>query len=168
LIAVCLIGSATAALGADTPFYSSDDHFFHEFWEISTEVERIGQMAQTQSQDAQVIALGEKLVQDYAQAGQLEANLAQGLGVGETYQMSDSVVSKLKDLANLSGVQFDRAAVRELSKCEEAGANQLELEISNSGNLAVRQLAAVLQAALVPDLQQTEQLDADLNGNVSF
>jgi predicted outer membrane protein len=164
-VLACLIGMAGAASGADLAT-SGDKHFFREFSQISLEVERIGQLAQTQSQNAKVKALGQELVQDYAQAGQEAAATSQALRGGETPQMSAKAVREVNKLAGLSGIAFDQAALRELFKCEESGAQQLELKISNSPNLAVRQLAAVLQTGLEPALWQTTQMDASFNGHV--
>jgi predicted outer membrane protein len=166
LIVACVMATASTMYGADMSVNSRDYHFFREFSKISYEAERIGQLAQTQSQDSQVRELGQKLVLDYTQAGQQVATAAQGLGVAPVPQISGNAVREINRLAGLSGVAFDQAAVRKMFKCEESGAQQLELEMSNSGNLTMRQLAALLKTGLEPDLWQTAQLDANYNGHV--
>jgi predicted outer membrane protein len=165
-IAGCLIGTASAVCGADTSLNARDKHFVHEFSNISREVERIGQLAQTQSQDAQVKELGQKLVQDYAQAGRQMATSAKVEGIGETPEIARNALREVNKLAGLSGAEFDQSAMSELFKCEESGAHQLDLETSASGNLALRQLAVLLQASLEPDLWQTAQLNAQFNGHL--
>jgi predicted outer membrane protein len=165
-IAACVIATAGTVCAADTSVNSRDNHFIREFSRLSFEIERIGQLAQTQSQDAQIRELGQKLLQDYKQAGQQVATVEQSSGVGQASQTSASTVREINKLAGLSGVAFDQAAIRKLFKREESGAQQLELEMSNSGNLTLRQLAALLKTDLEPDLWQTAQLDADYNGHV--
>ena len=162
-IAACLIGTASALCGADVSVYSRDKHFVHKFSMISLEVERIGQLAQTQSQDPQVKELGQKIVQAYTQAGQQVAACAQTAAVGEIPQIRGSDARKIKELADLSGEAFDRAALHELFLREEAGVHQLDLETRNSENVALRQLAALLQSDMEPVVWQTAQLSAQFN-----
>jgi predicted outer membrane protein len=162
----CLIGTASAVGGADTSLNFRDKHFVREFSNITREVERIGQLAQTQSQATQVKELGQKLVQDYAQAGRRVATSAKAVGIGETLEIPDSVLREVNKLAGLSGAEFNQAAMSELFKCEESGAHQLDLESSASENPALRQLAVLLQASLEPDLWQTAQLNAQFNGHL--
>jgi len=162
----CLIGIAGNLCGADTSVNSRDKHFVHEFSNISIEVERIGQLAQTQSRDTQVKELGQKLVQDYTLAGRQLAGTAQDVGIAETPQLGRSALREVNKLEGLSGAEFDQAALRELYKCEESGAHQLDLEIGASGNPELHQLAVLLQANLEPDVWQTAQLSAQFNGHI--
>src|SRR5580698_6562635 len=102
LIAACLIWTASAACGADTSVKSGDKHFVRTFSKISMEIERIGQLAQTQSQDSQVKELGQKLVQTYAQAGQQLAASARVVGIKEELQMNGSAAREVNKLAGFS------------------------------------------------------------------
>jgi len=164
-IATYLIGTASMVCGADLSLNSRDQHFVRDFSNVSLEAQHIGQLAQRQSQDTQVKELGQKLLRDYAQAGQLMASTAQSAGAGETSQMSGTAVREINRLAGLSGAAFDQAAVRELFRCQESGVRQLDLEAGNGGNLALRQLAELLRTATEPDVWQTAQLSAQLNGH---
>jgi predicted outer membrane protein len=164
LIAACVIGTASAACGADTAVKSRDKHFLRQFSTISLEVQRIAELAQTNSQDAEVKELGQKLVQAYTQAGQQVAASAQTAGVQETPRIRRSAARKAKKLANLSGVAFNRAALRELFKCVESGVHQLDLETRNSENAALRQTAALLEADMEPVVWRTAELSAQFNG----
>jgi uncharacterized protein (DUF305 family) len=142
-----------------------DKHFVSEFSNIRLELERIGQMAQRQSQDSQVKELGQKIVQDYGQAGERVAASARGAGAGETSKISGSAARAVNKLANLSGAAFDQAALRELFKCQESGVRQISLEIDKGGDPALRRLAALLQEDMEPDLWETTQMSAQLNGH---
>jgi len=164
LIAVCLIGTASAACGADTSVKSRDKHFVRNFSNISLEIESIAQLAQTQSRDTQVKELGQKLVQAYTQAGRQVAASAQTAGIAQKHRISGSAARELNKLADLSGVAFNQAALRELYLCVESGVHQLDLETRNSGNVALRQTAAQLQADMEPVVWQTAQLSAQFNG----
>jgi predicted outer membrane protein len=164
VVAACLIGSAGAAYGAEMSVHLRDKHFVRKFSKISLEVERIGQLAQTQSQDTQVKELGQKLVQTYAQADQQVAASVQAAGVGKTPHMSGGAAREVNKLAELSGVAFNQAALRELHKCVESGVHELDLETRNSQNAALRQMAALLQADMEPVVWRTAELSAQFNG----
>jgi predicted outer membrane protein len=153
------------AITAAVAFSYRDKKFVSEFSNISLELERIGQLAQTRSQDTQVKELGKKLVQDYTSIRQQVATSAQAAGVGRTLQFGGSAAREINKLANLSGETFDQTALHELFKCEESGARQLDLEVANGGNLALRQLAGLLQVSTEPDLWQTVLLSAQFNGH---
>jgi hypothetical protein len=165
LIAACLILTASAACGAGTAVKSGDKHFVRQFSTISLEVQRLAQLAQTNSQDAEVKELGQKLVQAYTQAGQQVAASAQAAGVRETPRIRRSAARKVKKLANLSGAAFNQAALRELFICVESGVHQLDLETRNSENAALRQTAALLQADMEPVVWRTAELSAQFNGH---
>jgi len=156
--------SPTVVFAPEVALNSRDKHFVSEFPVISLELERIGQLAQTQSQDTQVKELGQKLVQTYTQAGQQVAASVQATGAGKTPRMSGSAAREVNKLAELSGVTFNQAALRELHKCEESGVHELDLETRNSQNAALRQMAAVLQANMEPVVWQTAELSAQFNG----
>ena len=164
LIAACVIGSASAGYAADTAVKSSDKHFVRQFSTISLEVQRIAELAQTNSQDADVKELGQKLVQAYTQAGQQVAASSHTVGVQDTPRVRRSAVRKANKLANLSGAAFNRAALRELFKCVESGVHQLDLETRNSENVALRQTAALLEADMEPVVWRTAELSAQFNG----
>ena len=144
---------------------SHDKHFVSEFSSISLEVERIAQLAQTQSQDAQVKELGQKILQDYGQAGEQVAASARATGAGETPKLSGSAARTVNKLADLSGTAFDQAALRELFKCQLSGSRQISLELGKGGNPALRQLAASLQEDIEPVVWQTTLLSGQLNGH---
>jgi len=165
LMAACLIGAAASAGAADPSVNNRDEQFVREFLNRSAEVERIAQLVFTQSQDSQVQGLGQKLLLTYTQAGQQVAATANALGVNVDRRMNGSAARAVAKLAGLSGEAFDHAALRELYKCEEAGVRQMSLELNNgSGNIALRQLAALLQVGTEPNLWQTTQLNAQFNG----
>jgi hypothetical protein len=149
----------------DAALNSQDKHFVSEFSNISLEVERIGQLTQTQSQDAQVKELGQKIVQDYGQAGERVAASARTAGAGETPRLSASAARTVNKLADLSGAAFDQAALRELFKCQLSGARQISRELGKGGNPALRQLAASLQEDMEPVVWQTTLLSGELNGH---
>src|SRR5580698_10356735 len=109
-MAACMIGTACAGFGAGTSTNYRDRHFVRNFSMVSVEAASIGQLAQTHSQDAQVRELGRQLVQAYTQAGQQVANAAPGLDVGS--KSKPRAAHRLNRLAELSGVAFDRAAMR--------------------------------------------------------
>jgi hypothetical protein len=163
LLAACLIWTASAACGADRLMQSRDKHFVLEFSKISMEIERIGQLAQTQSQDTQVKELGQKLVQAYTQAGQQVAASAQITDTREKPPIRGGAARKVKVLAELSGTAFDQAALRELHRCVESGAHQLDLESRKSANAALRQTAARLQSSTEPVVWRTAELSAQFN-----
>jgi Domain of unknown function (DUF4142) len=164
LMAACLIGTASAARGADLSVKSGDKHFVRQFSTVSLEIERIGQLAQTQSQDTQVKELGQKLVQTYTQAGQQVAASAQAAGIKETLRINGSAAREVNKLAGLSGVAFDQAALQELHKCEQSGTHQLDLESRYGSNVALRQTAALLELNMEPVVWRTAELSAQFNG----
>lgn len=163
LLAVFLIGTANAVCAADTSAKSGDRHFVRQFSKISLEIERIGQLTQTHSQDPKIKELGQELVQTYAEAGQQVAASAQDADSGKTLRISGSAARKLKELADLSGVAFNQAALRELHKCVESGVHQLNLESRNGGNAALRQTATLLQSNMEPVVWRTAELSAQFN-----
>ncbi len=162
-MAVCLIGTAGAARGADLSVKFSDRHFVRQFSTVSLEIERIGQLAQTQSQDTQVKELGQKLVQTYTQAGQQVAASAQAAGIKETLRMHGSAAREVNKLAGLSGVAFDQAALHELHVCEQSGTHQLDLETRYGSSVALRQTAALVESDMEPVVWRTAELSAQFN-----
>jgi hypothetical protein len=165
LMVTYLMGVATAAFGGDVSVNARDKHFVRNFSRVSLEAARIGQLAQTHSQDADVRELGQKLVQTYTQAGQQVAVTAQIVDIDSESKLHGSAAHEINKLADLSGVAFDRAAMMELYHCEEYGVRQLDLEADNSGNAALRQSAVQVQAAIEPVVWQTAQLNDQFNGH---
>lgn len=163
-MAACLIYNASPVRGADSSVNRRDGQFVRDFLKISGEVQQIAQLAQTQSQDGQLRNLSQDLLRSYSQAGQQVAATARALGLGDGSPMSASRARQVDKLASLSGPAFDKAASHELFKREEAGVRKLSLELNNgSGNIGLRQLAALLQVGTEPDLWQTTQVSAQLN-----
>jgi len=163
-LVVCLIGNASAGLGANNSMTYRDRHFVRNFSRVSLEATRIGQLAQTQSQDAQVKALGRQLVRAYTDAGQKVACAAQDSDAMAKTKLRGDAARKVSKLAELTGVDFDRAAMRELHKCEEYGVRQLDLEADSHGPAALRQSALQVQATTEPALWQTAELNDQFNG----
>jgi len=163
LVAACLIGTASAACATERSVHARDQHFVRKFSMIRLEVERIGQLAQTRSQDAQVKDLGQKLIEAYAQADQQLAVTAQAVDVNATKKIGGRAARKLNKLADLSGAAFDKAALHELFKCEETGISQLDREASGNGNEALRRSAAQVQTTIEPVVWRTAQLNAQFN-----
>jgi predicted outer membrane protein len=165
LMAACLIGTASAACGAEVSVWHSDKQFVRAFSKISLEIERIGQLAQTQSQDAEVKELGQKLVQAYTQAGQRVAASAQTVGIVQKPRISRSAAREVNKLADLSGVAFNQAVLRQLHECVESGVHELDLETRNSGNVALRHVAALVESDMEPVVWRTAELSAQLNSH---
>ena len=165
LMAGCFIRSAGLALADDYAGNPTDKRFVREFYNLNLEIERIGQLAQTQSTDSQVQALGHKLYLDYSQAGQQISSTAQAVGVTDIYEMRPSALREVNKLAGLSGQTFDQAALHQLFKCQESCVRQMDLETSHGEILPLRQWAALIEAALEADLWQTTQLSAQFNGH---
>src|ERR1700722_11618668 len=163
LMVVCLLGTASAGFGADGSSSYRDRHFVRNFSKVSLEAARIGQLAKTNSQDAQVRELGQQLVQAYTQAGQQVADAAQDVGLGSNSKLRGSAARKVNSLAELSGVAFDRAAMRELYHCEEYGVRQLDLEADGNGSASLRRSAVLVQATTEPVVWQTAQLNDQFN-----
>ncbi|HEV7926611.1 MAG TPA: DUF4142 domain-containing protein [Verrucomicrobiae bacterium] len=167
-MAACLIGTASAGFGADWSVNYRDRHFVRNFSMVSLEAARIGQLAQTHSQDAQVQELGRQLVKAYTQAGQQVANAAPGVDGGSNAKLSGSAARRVDSLAELSGPAFDRAATRELFNCEEYGVRQLDLEADSNGNATLRRSAVQVLAATEPVVWQTAQLNDQFNNKPRF
>ena len=162
-LAAGLVIAATAQR-ADAQSSAHDRHFVREFLQASLEIERIGQLAQTQSQDNHIKALGQKLVQDYTQAAQQVGAMA--LTASDRPQTSSGATREINKLENLSGPAFDKAALHKLFRRETAIAKELEAEAANSPFLGLRQVALLLNSALEPDLWQTAQLNGVLNPQI--
>jgi hypothetical protein len=164
LIALGLFGGASFALGDDTKVNSHDKKFVRDYSKIVLKMQRVGQLAQRQSQDPQIRELGQKLIDYYAKAGRMVGATAQTVGVGEKSQISGRDERELNKLATLSGGAFDQAVSHALFQCQEDGVRQLNLEANKGNYLALRQLAVLLQADMEPDLWQTSMLSAQFNG----
>jgi hypothetical protein len=149
----------------DVALNSRDKHFVTQFANITLELARIGQLAQSQSQDPQVKELGQRIVQDYGQAAQRVAASARAAGADQPPQLTGRAARAVNKLSNLSGPAFDQAAVRELFQCVESTVQQLDFEVGKGGNLSLRQLAELLQDATEPDVWETVQLSAQINGH---
>jgi predicted outer membrane protein len=144
-----LLSSWLVCAGGAAKVSSHDQHFIQQASENSLREQHFGQLIQRQSQNDEVKQLGQKIVQDYTQAVQQLDTLARSLGVTLEPKSGDQASRTLDKIAALSGPEFDRAALGEMIKNQEATVRLLEDASQGGKNPDLRQVAS----AVLPDLQ---------------
>jgi putative membrane protein len=168
LLAAGLVLTATAVYAEDpaeaaATVSSRDTEFVHMICDDSLVVQRIGELANQQSQNPRVKQVGEKLALDYGKTRHQFSATAQSLGVAITPEPSAHGLRAIEKLRSYSGEGFDKAALHELVRTEQAVLRNIQDETARGENPALKQLAASSLPALQDDIYQVVTLQSDLN-----
>jgi len=168
LLAAGFIFTCTAIYAGDpsgaVPTISSrDTEFVQIICDDSLMVQRIGDLANQHSQNPRVKQVGQNLALDYARTRQQFSDVAKTMGVPITPELSARASRTIEKLRGNSGTGFDKAALRELVKSEQAVLRVLQDEAASGDNPALKQLAASSLPRLQDDIYEVVTLESDLN-----
>jgi putative membrane protein len=153
---------ATQTNSADTSggtgLARADRRFIRKAAEGNVAEVALGRLAQQTSQDPNVKAFGERMVNDHTQANEQLASVAQSLNVTLPTSPSKSDQAKLDKLGRLSGADFDKAFGREMVKDHRTDIRAFEREAKNGQQPQVKQFAESTLPTLKQHLALAEQL----------
>jgi predicted outer membrane protein len=167
LAAGFIFASATVYAGpparAGATANSPDITIVQTICDESVAVQRIGEMANQRSQNIRVKEVGQKLALDYGNT-RLQFN-ATALAVGApiTPQLTVRASRAMEKLEGLSGMAFDKAALHELVKSQQAVLRKIQDESAQGDIPALKQLAALSLSPLQDDIYQVVTLESDLD-----
>ncbi|HUD45887.1 MAG TPA: DUF4142 domain-containing protein [Candidatus Baltobacteraceae bacterium] len=148
------------AIGA--PFSHRDGEFVQNLCDDSLMVQRIGELANQRSQNTRIKQVGLKIAEDYGKTKLQFAATAQSMGTPITAVFSPRASRTVERLQSISsGMDFDRAALRELFKSQQSVLLKLEDESDSGNNPALKQLAASTLPQLQNDIYQVSILQSD-------
>jgi predicted outer membrane protein len=157
-VACLLVPSWPARAANPTKASPADRRFVLQLSEAIRLEERFGQLIEKQSKNSDVKQLGQKLVEDYAQAVQRLDTLAQSLGVVLAPKSAESGPRAYDKLAALSGPAFDRAVLDQIITYQETSMRALEDISKHADCPELRDLGSSLLSDLDDDVYQTRLL----------
>jgi len=160
LTTTALYAEGPAAAGATVS--SRDTEFVRTVCDESFVVQRIGELANHQSENPRVKQIGQKLALDYGNARRQFSATAETVGVAITPEPPADGSRIIERLRSFSGTGFDKEALPELVKSEQAVLLKIQDESAHGRNPALKQLAASILPALQDDIYQVVTLESDL------
>lgn len=166
-LTACLIVPSITIHAGGSEMSSKDRKFVRAAAEDSLTVERLGQMANQQSQNPGVKQLAQKLSRDYARADEQLRALGQTLAISTPKQLNRRASRKINKLEGLSGAEFDLVALRELVKAEQTYLLKVQDEAAKGINPDLKQFATTTLPPLQDDIYEVVRLQSDLNVTAS-
>ena len=160
LTTTALYAEGPAAAGATVS--SRDTEFVRTVCDESFVVQRIGELANHQSENPRVKQIGQKLALDYGNARRQFSATAETVGVAITPEPPADGSRIIERLRSFSATGFDKEALPELVKSEQAVLLKIQDESAHGRNPALKQLAASILPALQDDIYQVVTLESDL------
>jgi predicted outer membrane protein len=154
-----------AAAGATVS--SRDTDFVQTICDDSLMVQRIGELANQRSQNPRVRHVCQKLATDYGKVRQQFSDTAKTMGVPIMPELSAHASRTIERLRSISASSFDKAALRDLVRSEQAVLRKIQDESATGDNPPLKQLAATVLPGLQDDIYQIVTLESDLNASAS-
>jgi putative membrane protein len=153
--------------GTGATVSSRDTEFVQTICDDSLMVQRIGELANQRSQNPRVKQVCQNLALDYGKTRQQFSATAQTMGVPITPELSAHASRTIERLRSSSGTGFDKAALRELVRSEQAVTRKIQDESDQGDNPALKQLAVSSLPRLQDDIYQVVTLESDLKTTAS-
>jgi len=146
---------------------SKDAKFLRDMAENNLLEIRIGQLAQQKSQNDQVKAFAQKLVQDQTKANQDLTQIAQSKGVTLPMQLDKRHERTVENLSSLSGNDFDRAFLRRMERDDRSDVRKLESESKRAADADVKQFASTTLPVVQDHLSRERTLYSQTSKTIS-
>jgi len=154
--------AAPVAAWAETP--ASDAKFMKKVAEGGKAEVELGKLAAEHGSSDAVKQFGQRMATDHGKAGEELAKLAQDKGVTLPADL-DAKHKRLHDrLAKLSGADFDREYMREMTRDHDADVKEFQREAKSGKDADVKAWAAKTLPVLEEHKQQAHQVYASVSG----
>jgi putative membrane protein len=124
---------------------------------------QLGQLTLQKSQNEQVKAFAQKMIDDHTRLGEQMKPVAQQIGVQVPTQLSKKDRQIIAKLQGLSGSAYDQAYVKDMVKDHKQDLSEFQAEASNGQDPAVKDAASQGSKVITLHLQMAQQLAKDQN-----
>jgi len=125
----------------------------------------LGRLAQQRGSSADVKAFGERMVNDHTKANRELDALAAKKGVAVPKNLDREHVALRDRLSKLSGGDFDRAYMKEMTADHEQDVAEFRRASEGSKDPDVRAFAAHTLPTLISHLDEAKRIESTLNGH---
>jgi putative membrane protein len=120
---------------------------------------KLGQLAQTNSNSAQVKQFGQMMIDDHSKAGEELKNLARSKNISLPSSLSDKCQKKYDDLAGKKGEEFDKAYSKLMVKDHEDDVDKFKKEGEKGRDGDLKSWASGKVATLEHHLRAAKEMD---------
>lgn len=127
----------------------------------------LGKLALQKSNNPDVKAFAQKMVDDHTKMGDQMKNVAQQVGVKVPTDVSKKDRANIAKMSTLSGDEFDKAYTKDMVKDHKTDLSDFQIEVNNGSNPGVQSVAKQASQIISQHLQMAEQLDQKTSGMAS-
>ena len=124
---------------------------------------QLGQLTLQKSENQQVKAFAQRMIDDHTKLQEQMKPVAQQLGVSVPDQVSKKDRSTMGKLEGLSGTAYDQAYIKDMVKDHKQDLSQFQTEASSGQDQTVKDAANQGSKVIAQHLQMAQQLAKDQN-----
>ncbi len=147
----------------DAQSRQEDKRFLGQVTQASLLNVAMGKLAQEKSSNSAVKDFGAKMATDHERGLAIFKRVADKDGVAIDTQLDSQHKARLEKLAKLTGVEFDRAYMKDQLKAHQRMVSYFQSEADNSSNSQANRVAAALLPAVQKHLNDAKDLNKNLN-----
>lgn len=118
---------------------------------------KLGQLAATKGQNADVKAFGQKMVDDHTKANDQLTSIAQGEGLTLPSTLDPKDQAMYDKLSGMSGAAFDKAYMTDMVKDHEKDIKDFQKEANSGQDPKIKDFASTTLPTLQTHLQMAQQ-----------
>ena len=126
----------------------------------------LGELAQQQAKDEQVVQFGQRMVQDHGQANEKLMAIAEQKGIELPQELPEDAQETYQELQQLSGAEFDQAYMDEMVTDHEEDVELFEEQAESGEDPDLRAFAEETLPILREHLQMAEEIQSELSAEV--
>ena len=126
----------------------------------------LGELAQQQAKDEQVVQFGQRMVQDHGQANEKLMAIAEQKGIELSQELPEDAQETYQELQQLSGAEFDQAYMDEMVTDHEEDVELFEKQAESGEDPDLRAFAKETLPILREHLQMAEDIQSELSAEV--
>ena len=162
-LAGLLIGPALAQAQTGEVELAPQDQKFSEEAAIGGLMEvTLGELALQQAKDEQVMAFGQRMVQDHGQANEKLMAIAEQKGIQLPQELPEDAQQKYEELQQLSDAEFDRAYMDEMVKDHEKDVQAFEQQAESGQDPDLRAFAEETLPTLREHLEMAKEVHSQV------
>ena len=162
-LAGLLVGPALAQAQTGEVELAPRDQKFSEEAAIGGLMEvTLGELALQQAKDEQVMAFGQRMVQDHGQANEKLMAIAEQKGIQLPQELPEDAQQKYEELQQLSDAEFDRAYMDEMVKDHEKDVQAFEQQAESGQDPDLRAFAEETLPTLREHLEMAKEVHSQV------
>jgi putative membrane protein len=123
---------------------------------------QLGQLAQQQAKDQQVVEFGQRMVQDHGQANEKLMAIAEQKAIQLPQELSGDAQQKYEEMQQLSGAEFDEAYMDEMVEDHEKDIELFEQQAESGEDPDLRTFAEGALPTLREHLELAKQIQSQI------